>query len=478
MRPHCLLFCALAWFVCGRAGAQYFQRLGNGLAYPQGWGIYSDSTGVYFLGGSPGEINGVISPGVIRWDGSQFHQVGCGFEWDCIAPVIGGLGNPVRTMTRWDSELYAGGDFYMSNGVVLNYIARFNGTNWQSLGSGMDGPVHGLKAYEDGLYAAGWFTHADTVPANGLARWDGTRWYSVHDLPMMQLPYDSLNFIYDVAKYDGDIYVCGNFRSEPNTNRHCIAHFNGSEWVGIGNGFRGSLTKVLHLDVHDSLLYISGAFADTGQYGNALNPASGIVGWNGSNWVELGEGTDGAYLPWVTWVTWHNDTLYACGDYDRIGGIPAGGLAKWDGTRWCSMLPAPPSYAINSMAFFQDTLFVGGSILTLGVDTLYNTGKWVYGDHVEGCGFGVGLVDDGPFTEGPPLVVCPNPAHDLVSFRSHGELVDVGVAVLYDAIGRVPRTVKIVNGQCPLSGLASGCFSVHLFSATGNTLGRVRLLVE
>lgn len=401
----------LAVLGCG-AHAQYFQRLGNGLGGQQGWGMFSDSTGVYYLGGSGGEISGTVSPGVINWDGEGFNALACGVEWDCVSPLNpGGIGLSARTMARWNGELYLGGDFVSAAGVTLNHIARFDGTSWQPLGLGMNATVRGLKAYPDGLYAAGWFSYADTVNANGLARWDGTRWWPVHDIPRFMLPYDSTNFINDVAIYNGDVYVCGVFSGEGDLEE--LARFDGNAWVPVGQGIRGSLAKVLHLDVYDGLLYISGAFADSGPFGHPTNPASGIVGWDGNDWVHLGNATDGANYPWVTNTAWRNDTLYACGDYNRIGDVDAGGLAYWDGNRWCAMLPTPSTWAINSMAFYNDTLHVGGGFEVIGEDTLHNTGKWLLGNQAIACGSPDAVGEVPALHEG--LSCWPNPANDALT---------------------------------------------------------------
>ena len=455
------------------ANSQYFQRLGNGLRSPQGWGMFADSTGVYYLGGSAGEVDGITSPGVIKWNGTSFEDVGCGFEWDCTTPVIGGLANPALDLVRWNGELHACGGFTTSNAVQLNHIARFDGDSWEPLGTGMNGPVKGLKAYPDGVYAAGWFTMADTVVANGLARWDGTRWHSVHDLPMIMPPQLGHNFINDVAIYNGQVYIGGLFHGAAESTLHCLATFNGTEWVGLDNGMRGSLTKVLHLDTHDSLLYISGAFADTGQYGHPDNPASGIVAWNGTDWVELGSGTDGASQPWVTWVDWHNDTLYAAGDYNLIGGVEAGGLAYWDGQRWCALLPGPPNWAVNSLAFFRDTLYVGGSINVIGEDTLRNTGKWVYGDHVEQCGLPVGMPEAANAAQ--LVVPYPVPAHDRLHW--HGGPVRASV-IAWDAVGRdvLHISAERTNGV-DIHGLSRGVYTLQL-QDPGGDVWRARFLKE
>ena len=58
--------------------------------------------------------------------------------------------------------------------MTANHIARWDGTAWHPLGSGMNGFVDALAFGPDGsLYAGGKFTTAGGVTANGIARWDG-----------------------------------------------------------------------------------------------------------------------------------------------------------------------------------------------------------------------------------------------------------------------------------------------------------------
>ncbi|MBS0190761.1 MAG: hypothetical protein U0573_02570 [Phycisphaerales bacterium] len=82
--------------------------------------------------------------------------------------------------------LYAGGTFTSAGPTALNYIARWDGANWQPLGAGMNGTVRALEFWDarDGnglmLYAAGDFTLAGGVPADRIAKWDGTQWHAVN----------------------------------------------------------------------------------------------------------------------------------------------------------------------------------------------------------------------------------------------------------------------------------------------------------
>ena len=56
-----------------------------------------------------------------------------GINRSVLAAVVDGSGN-----------LYIGGSFLVAPGTEANYIAKWNGSNWSALGSGMDGSVYAL----------------------------------------------------------------------------------------------------------------------------------------------------------------------------------------------------------------------------------------------------------------------------------------------------------------------------------------------
>jgi hypothetical protein len=78
--------------------------------------------------------------------------------------------------------LYAGGGFTSAGRVVTHGIAKWNGSSWSALGSGvMVFPtVSALAVFDDGggpaLYAGGSFTNAGGVRANHIAKWNGSSW--------------------------------------------------------------------------------------------------------------------------------------------------------------------------------------------------------------------------------------------------------------------------------------------------------------
>src|SRR5262245_17258224 len=83
------------------------------------------------------------------------------------------------------SALYVGGNFTSAGRVMANRIAKWDGERWSALGSGMSVGssslgVYALAVFDDGsgsaLYAGGDFTRAGGLAANNVAKWDGTSW--------------------------------------------------------------------------------------------------------------------------------------------------------------------------------------------------------------------------------------------------------------------------------------------------------------
>ena len=68
------------------------------------------------------------------------------------------------------SDLYAGGEFTTAGGSAANYVAKWNGSSWSALGSGMNNNVLALAASGSDLYAGGDFTTAGGKLSTYLAR--------------------------------------------------------------------------------------------------------------------------------------------------------------------------------------------------------------------------------------------------------------------------------------------------------------------
>jgi len=94
---------------------------------------------------------------------------------------MGGLVPYVLALTAFDDgngqDLYAGGYFTTAGGSPASRIARWDGSTWSTLGSGMNEAVFALTVFDDGsgpaLYAGGRFPGAVDSSDSFLARWSG-----------------------------------------------------------------------------------------------------------------------------------------------------------------------------------------------------------------------------------------------------------------------------------------------------------------
>jgi hypothetical protein len=96
-------------------------------------------------------------------------------------PTFGGqpgTSNDVRALAVFDDgsgpALSVGGAFGTAGGLAAARIARWDGSKWSALGSGVEGNVVSLTVFDGGgtsaLYAGGSFTAAGGVLARNIAR--------------------------------------------------------------------------------------------------------------------------------------------------------------------------------------------------------------------------------------------------------------------------------------------------------------------
>src|SRR5438094_8851525 len=92
------------------------------------------------------------------------------------------MGGDGRVVAVSVIDVYAGGDFLRAGGGLVFRIAKWNGSSWSALGSGMGGfpgyigAVFALAASGNDIYAGGFFATAGGVDAKDIAKWNGSTW--------------------------------------------------------------------------------------------------------------------------------------------------------------------------------------------------------------------------------------------------------------------------------------------------------------
>jgi hypothetical protein len=144
-----------------------WSALGSGLNAPV-FALVVTGTNL-FAGGEFNTAGGVTVSNIAQWDGSAWSALGSGVNGPILALAVSG------------TNLYAGGNFTMVGGVAATNIAKWDGSAWSALGSGLGGSVPDVHVWAlavsgTDLYAGGDFTNAGGMPANHIAKWDGSAW--------------------------------------------------------------------------------------------------------------------------------------------------------------------------------------------------------------------------------------------------------------------------------------------------------------
>jgi hypothetical protein len=114
-----------------------------------------------YVGGTFTRIGGLATTSIARWDGTNWHPLGSGID--------GGVFELVQSRR----ELTAAGHFLTAGGAPARYVARWNGEEWSEVGGGVNGTVFALSTDGSDVYVGGHFTEAGGVPAGKVASWDG-----------------------------------------------------------------------------------------------------------------------------------------------------------------------------------------------------------------------------------------------------------------------------------------------------------------
>lgn len=362
-------------------------------------------------------------------------------QWTAY-PDLNGM---VYSTVVYHDTLLAGGDFdRVEDTIPSNGIAYLSEAGWRPYGTfpGI-ASVQKLRVIDDTLYAAGVFERPG--PNQAVMRRDGGQWVGVGTWEQNS-PYAA-----DLIKYHGALVAVGNlFFGECGR----VAYLEGDQWHCLGNGILGGLSSARCMAVYHDDLYLGGSIS----VGEG-NPGQEIIRWNGHEYLAVGQGVqyvqngfDGFCT--VSDMVVHNDVLYVCGGFRYASGIPARGVAAWNGAEWCA-----PEGDIRTgfggapyLDFYRDTLFVacGDTANGVFVNCLAKFGGTTYQNV---CTSTLDVSDAGAAQAGMRL--APVPATDVLRvWLPRG----AHILQLFDAMGRLclQRTVNS-NGEAAVELDVSGC---------------------
>ncbi|MCC6357239.1 MAG: hypothetical protein IT450_00730 [Phycisphaerales bacterium] len=174
------------------------------------------------------------------------------------------------------------------------------------------------------------------------------------------------------------LFLGGYFNSVSGVAANGVAAWNGEQWSPVGGGVTSSNptcdragvpTLCVFDDGTGEKLYAGGSFDHAGG-----GPVENIARWDGASWHPVGSGTAvaGTGVSRLKPMTRGGaDELWAFGEFQSMGGVPASGLAMWDGTSWSVPIQgisySRDGFAVNDAIQFPDatsqSYYVGGALL-------------------------------------------------------------------------------------------------------------------
>ena len=411
------------------------------------------SDGTVYVGGTFQTAGGVPAQYVAKWDGTAWTSLGDANDW-------------VFTLTLGVNDvLFAGGRFTRIGGVDATRIAYFDPDTqtWGAIGVGFNNPVEAIVEGPDGcLYAAGGFRIVGDVSGQNIAR-------TCVENVWEYVGGGTDNTVYTLAFDDeGALYAGGAFNSAGGTTARQVARFDPTTalWGGVGDGVTqsggGPVVYALAFSP-DGDLYVGGAFNEIG--GLAAN---NLARWDGAEWSSVGggvSGTTGGSTAVAALVFDGGGNLYVGGSFTEAGSVTVNSVARWDGSAWAGLGGGVVNGRVETLVIAFPYLYAGGGFSDMDGDaTLDFIAKWE----------GVVNVASEPGGAGPAEIVLepafPNPFRDEATIRFTTarpqpvrlDVFDVlgrRVAVLYEGTTAAGQPVEVrVDGR----GFPAGLYIARL----------------
>jgi hypothetical protein len=213
------------------------------------------------------------------------------------------------------------------------------------------------------VIAGGDFASAGGTPVGNVARWNGSAWSALGS----GLGGANANVIYALLAIDATQVIAGGGFSAPSNK---IARFDGTNWVAMGTGANNTVRALAPLP--DGRFVASGFFTSVNDSVAASRIAIGSVSGSTITWSALGTGLTQFPVAIASAVAvLPSGDILAGGGFTAAGGNPASNIARWNAaTGTWSAIDTGLNISVSAVAFLPNgDILAGGGFSTAGGET-------------------------------------------------------------------------------------------------------------
>lgn len=311
-----------------------------------------DPRGFQMTTDADGKPRFIASDSIEREQNNALAATTCSDNWDGRFSNRGIWGSINAVAVDSSDNVYIGGSFVNIGDLVVNYVAKWNGTNWEAMGGGVSSDVTSIAVYNNLVYVAGSFSSAGGVAVTGSAVWNGSNW--------SPLPGGGASGVSSIAvnSSNGDLYVAGSFTSVGGgaVQARNVAKWNGTSWSNLNNSTSTSIDGSINgIAVSGNNFYIVGTFTKVGGVA-----AKQVAKWDGAAWSAMGTGFDSTVR--AVGVD-SNGVVYVGGDFFNAGFNSANRVARWNGVGWSALSSGSYNGVSGGVV---STIFTSGTNVYLG----------------------------------------------------------------------------------------------------------------
>jgi len=305
--------------------------------------VCANDTEVY-IGGKFTSTAGLTTNYIAKWDG---------FNWQIVDNSLNG---EIYSLAIVNGNIVAGGNFTMAGATSINHLGIFNGTTWTTIGTGVNGPVYAIEVHDQYIYFGGLFSDVDANTTSNIAA------YNLNTSSWITFPNGPDDVVYTIS-YKSDLYVGGAFLNCGSIATAYAATYQTGTWVEISSAFNDTV-RAMEAD-NDGQVFIGGNFT---QAYPILNDY--IARYDGTTWKDA----VGVDKP-VHALFFGDTVMYIGGEFDLSGGKPVKKIGEWTGNGWNNLSGGMDS-TVLCITMMKRDLYLGGRFSLANTNESINFARW------------------------------------------------------------------------------------------------------